>query len=179
MLQQILTHTPAYVWAILAFLVYRGVIASTDREVASNKLFIIPAVMLALSLQDLSAKFGFSGASMAAWAGGAALGVGLAWKLGAARAVAGTRAGTVMLRGSWLPLGLMMAVFSTKYVTAVLFALHPQARRDVLLVVLVSALFGVLNGVFLGRLARDMTDARDGAAARLPAPMAKKAGQIA
>ncbi|MDB5915855.1 MAG: hypothetical protein JWR40_89 [Massilia sp.] len=172
MLQQILTHTPAYVWAILAFLVYRGVIASTDREVAPGKLFIIPAVMLALSLQDLAGKFGLSGVSMAAWAGGAAVGFGLAWKLGAARVVARTRAGTVMLRGSWLPLGLMMAVFCTKYVAAVLFALHPQARRDVLLVVAVAALFGVLNGVFLGRLARDMTDGRDGADARLPARMA-------
>lgn len=129
MLQQILTHTPAYVWAILAFLVYRGVIAGSDREVAPGKLFIIPAVMLALSLHDLAGKFGFSGLSVTAWTAGAAAGAGLAWKLGAVRVAAGARAGTVMLRGSWLPLGLMMAVFFTKYVAAVLFALHPQAHR--------------------------------------------------
>jgi hypothetical protein len=85
---------------------------------------------------------------------------------------AGARAGTVMLSGSWLPLGLMMAVFSTKYVAAVLLALHPQAHRDLLCVVLVSSLFGVLNGLFPGRLARDMTDARGAADSHVPARMA-------
>jgi hypothetical protein len=73
MLQQILSHTPAYVWAILAFLVYRGVIASLDREVALKKLFIIPAVMLALSLHDLAGKFGFTSLSVPAWPGNWAL----------------------------------------------------------------------------------------------------------
>jgi hypothetical protein len=88
------------------------------------------------------------------------------------RVAAGTQAGTVKLRGSWLPLALMMAVFCMKYVAAVLCALHPLARTDALFVVPVCALFGVLNGVFLGRLARDLTDARGAASPHLPASMA-------
>jgi hypothetical protein len=172
MLQQILIHTPAYVWAILAFLIYRGVIASTDREVAINKLFIIPAVMLALSLHDLAGKFGFNGMSMAAWMAGVVFGGGLAWKLSVSRVVAGAQAGLVMLRGSWLPLALMMAVFCTKYIAAVLLALHPQAHQSALFIVLVCSLFGVLNGIFLGRLACDMTAFRQTAHSNLPARMA-------
>ncbi|MDL2354223.1 MAG: hypothetical protein QFF03_03075 [Pseudomonadota bacterium] len=155
MLQQIISHTPAYVWAILAFLIYRGLSASADREVEFSKLFIIPAVMLALSLQDLAGKFGLSGTSMAAWAAGAVVSTALTWKLGANRVVAGKRPGSVMLRGSWVPLTLMMSVFCTKYTVAVLLAMQPQARQDVLVVVLVSSLFGLINGMFFGRLARD------------------------
>jgi hypothetical protein len=157
MLQQILIHTPLYVWAILAFLIYRGVIASTNREVEFNKLFIIPAIMLLLSLQDLAGKFGLSGMILAAWSAGAAVSAALVWKLSAARVVAGNRPGSVLLRGSWLPLALMMAVFCTKYIAAVLLALNPQAHQNALFVVLVSSLFGIINGIFLGRLVRDTT----------------------
>lgn len=155
MLQQILTHTPVYVWAILAFLIFRGVVASSDREVKFNSLFIIPAVMLVLSLQDLAGKFGLGGLTLTAWAAGAAVSAFLTWKLSGSRVALGKQAGNVMLRGSWIPLALMMAVFGTKYVTAVLLAMNPQARQDTLLVVLVCVLFGVLNGMFVGRLASD------------------------
>lgn len=157
MLQQIISHTPAYVWAILAFLIYRGLAASADREVEFGKLFIIPAVMLALSLQDLAGKFGLSGTSIAAWAAGAVVSTALTWKLGANRVVAGNKPGSVMLRGSWVPLALMMSVFCTKYAVAVLLAMHPQAHQDAMFVVLVSVLFGLINGMFFGRLARDTT----------------------
>ena len=37
-MQQLFSHTPLYVWAILAFLVYRGVLASRVREVSLRKL---------------------------------------------------------------------------------------------------------------------------------------------
>ena len=68
MLIQILTRTPLYVWAILAFLVYRGMAAMRDRDVEVRKLVMIPAVMLVLSLQDISTKFGLGGWALAAWA---------------------------------------------------------------------------------------------------------------
>ena len=54
MLQQIFSHTPLYVWAILGFLVYRGVLASRTREVTLRKLFIVPLVWRALDLPSLS-----------------------------------------------------------------------------------------------------------------------------
>lgn len=155
MLQQILIHTPTYVWAILAVLVYRGVIASADREMAFSRMFIIPAIMLLLTLQDLSAKFGLGGLTVAAWTAGALAGAALAWLARGARVAPGATPGRVLVRGSWIPLALMMAIFLIKYATAVLLAMNSQARHDSLLVALVCALFGLLNGIFFGRLARD------------------------
>jgi len=155
MLLQILTHTPIYVWAILALLVYRGIAASRDREMPVSKLFIIPAILLALSLQDLAARFGLGALTMAAWTVAALAGAALTWTLTSARTTRGATPGSVMVRGSWTPLASMMSVFLTKYTLAVLLAMNPQASQQTLVIVLVSGLFGILNGVFIGRLTRD------------------------
>lgn len=156
MLIQILTHTPLYVWAILAFLVNRGVNAMRDREIEMRRLVIIPAVMLILSLQDIGTKFGLGGWALAAWAlttAAAALLTGLS---GSTRVAVGATPGTVRVRGSRLPLVMMLAVFFTKYVASVTLAVAPQLRHDTLFVVAVCALFGVYNGWFVGRLAGDL-----------------------
>lgn len=157
MLIQILTHTPLFVWAILAFLIFRGVYAMRDREMGFNKLFILPVVMLVLSLSDIAGKFGLGGAAMAAWAAGAAFSGLLVWKFTAGRIAPGSAHGNVLVRGSWKPLALMMGVFFTKYVTAVTLAILPNVRQEILFAVAISALFGILNGIFLGRLAKDVT----------------------
>ncbi|MBJ7309942.1 hypothetical protein H7U20_06995 [Rugamonas sp. CCM 8940] len=153
MLQQIISHTPIYVWAILGFLVYRGVAASQDRTVTLRSLFIIPAVMLGLSLQDIANRFGLHGAPLAAWIIGAALSTGLTWQLIDGKRINVNRAeGSVTVRGSWLPLALMMAIFCAKYAVAIAFAMSPALRQEALFAVTVCATFGLFNGVFLGRL---------------------------
>jgi hypothetical protein len=158
MLIQILP--PLYVWAILAFLVQRGMIAMRDRDLEVRKLAVIPAVMLVLSLQDMNAKFGLDAATLAAWtvaAAGTALLAGLS---GARRIGAGTVPGSVRVRGSRLPLVMMMAVFFTKYVASVTLSVAPQRRHDTLFACTVCALFGVVNGWFVGRLAGDLASYR-------------------
>jgi len=155
---QILTHTPIYVWAILAFLIHRGVAAMRERELGMRKLCIIPAVMLVLSLQDIAAKFGLAGLAPAAWAAGATIALGLTWRLGGSRIASGAAPGTVRVRGSRAPLALMMALFCTKYATSVWLAIQPHAHQDAPFVATVCILFGAFNGYFLGRLARDLRD---------------------
>jgi hypothetical protein len=160
MLQQILIHTPVYVWAILAVLVWRGTAALREREMTVRSLFIVPLVMLALSLQDVMVKFGSNALPLAVWAGAAIGSALLAWKFGRSRTAPGTTSGSVIVRGSWVPLAMMMAVFFTKYAASVLLAVLPHARQDVLFATAVCALFGVFNGCFLGRLARDVASSR-------------------
>jgi hypothetical protein len=160
MLIQILTHTPFYVWAILAFLIQRGMIAMRDRDLELRKLVMIPAVMLLRSLQDIRPKFGLGGWALAAWAAaaaGMALAAGLA---GSERIAASTVPGHVRVRGSRLPLVMMMAVFFTKYVASVTLAVAPQLRHDTLFACAVCGLFGVFNGWFIGRLAGDLASVR-------------------
>ncbi len=156
MLNQIFSHTPLYVWAILAFLIVRGVIALRTRDVAMNKLFIIPVVMLALSLFDIAAKFGLGGIGFATWVATMAVTLALLVKFGSARIAPAAQPGHVVVRGSVFPLVLMMAIFATKYVTSIAVAVQPHLRENAVFTVTVCALFGLFSGYFLGRLARDL-----------------------
>jgi len=105
MLQQIFSHTPLYVWAILGFLVYRGVLASRAREVTLRKLCIIPLVMLALSLSGVYGSFGLAGIAPFAWGAGALAGAALAWTLvDPGKITAIPERGSVQRPGSWVPL---------------------------------------------------------------------------
>lgn len=167
MLNQIISHTPPYVWGILAFLILRGVLAMRTREIGFNKLFILPIVMLVLSLQDIAAKFGLGSIALTLWALGAAATVASMLKFSAARVAPAATPGRVIVRGSVFPLALMMAIFVTKYVAAIAVAVQPHLRQDLPFTVLVCALFGVFNGYFLGRLARDVKACRT-----FPAPLA-------
>jgi hypothetical protein len=155
MFQQILSHTPAWVWAVFAFLVYRGFRSSVDREMPLGIVLLIPLVMLALSLQGMLASFGAAAPALLAWLACLLAGGLLAWRLFQGNAVAVHRArGTVLLRGSWMPMLLMLGVFLTKYVIGVLLALQPAHARELLFAVTACALYGVFNGLFLGRMLR-------------------------
>ena len=156
MLNQIVSHTPAYVWGILAFLVLRGVLAMRTREIGVNKLFIIPIVMLVLSLQDIGVKFGFGGVAVTMWALALATTIALMWQFSTDRVAPAGKAGRVIVRGSPFPLALMMGIFITKYIATIVVAVQPHLRQDLLFTVMDCALFGVFNGYFLGRLARDV-----------------------
>src|SRR5471030_571889 len=81
MLQHIISHTPLYVWALLAVLMYRAYLASMDRETTLRNLCIIPGVMLVLSLQSIVGKFGGSDSAVVAWGAGAIVGTEGTWAL--------------------------------------------------------------------------------------------------
>ena len=154
MIQQIISHTPVYVWALLAFLVYRGVMAARDREVSLLKLFIIPVVMLVVSLAGMNGHGPLGASVWGVWLTGMLATVAFIWTTGKGEIVVNRADGTVMQRGNWTPLVLMLAIFVTKYTVAVLSVMHPELQRQMLFVVVVSGLFGVFNGVFIGRLLR-------------------------
>ncbi|WP_374579842.1 DUF6622 family protein [Pseudoduganella sp.] len=150
MLQQIISHTPTYVWAILGLLVYRGVAASRDRAMAARAVFVMPAVMLGLGVHSIAAGFGLASLPGAAWMAGLAAGAAVAWR-GAGAVALDRAAGTVLLRGSWAPLLLMLAIFAAKYAFAVALAMQPALRGNLAFALPACAAFGALAGAFLGR----------------------------
>ncbi|MFJ2988070.1 DUF6622 family protein [Collimonas sp. NPDC087041] len=158
MLAQIISHTPLWVWALLAFLVYRGLLASVDREVTLRKISVIPLVMLALSWQGMSAIFGITPLTALCWCASAAVAAALNWRLFRSdRVIPYPERGVLFQRGSWLPLVLMMGIFVTKYTVAVLIAVQPQLAHESAFVATVCALYGIFNGMFIGRLLRVIT----------------------
>lgn len=165
MLQQIVIRTPVWVWPLLAFLIYRGFIASLDREVAFRKTFIIPLVMLALSIQGIVSGFSASPYAAPVWLAFLAVGSMLAW-LGSdpAGMQVHPQRRTIRLRGSWVPMVLMMSIFLTKYVVGVMVAMHPDLRQNAAFVATICALYGIFNGIFTGKLLRIVAVYRQGLA---------------
>jgi len=151
MLQQIVGHTPTYVWAILGFLVHRGVAASRDRNVTVREIFILPAVMLALGLQSTANGFGLESPGGAAWLAGLAAGVALMWWNAGNGFALDRGAGMVRLCGSWLPMVLMMTIFVGKFAMAVALASQPALRSSLAFALPACATFGALSGAFMAR----------------------------
>lgn len=169
--QQIVSHTPVYVWIILGLLVVRGVAASRDRVVSRRSLFILPAVMLALGVSSVAGHLEDGGMLAATWLVAMAAGAALAWRWSGGQVAGVDRAArTVHLRGSWTPLALMMTVFAVKYAVGAALGLQPALAHNTGFAMAACALFGLCNGVFNGRLLRCIA-AWHGA----PAPVARAA----
>ena len=155
MLYQILVHTPLWVWAMLAFLLYRGWSAASDREAAIAKVATVPVLMLGLSGHGLyelahADALALGAALLAAIASGI-----LSWSAaGKAGTVAYPERGTVFMRGSWFPLAMMIGVFAVKYAMGVLKAMHSPYVQGASVIVAVSLLYGLFIGVSTGRMLR-------------------------
>lgn len=163
MLSTLLTHTPGYVWALLALLLWRGVAALRSRETTPAKLCVVPCIMLPLALLDIAAKFGLAALPLSAWALGLTAAMVLAWKLGGSMVAPAGTPGRLRIAGSVLPLLLMLAIFALKYTTSALLAVSPALLHSPGVAAASCALFGAANGYFLGRLLRDLADCRAGA----------------
>jgi hypothetical protein len=172
MLGKIIIHTPLWVWALLAFLIYRGIRSAADREIKFGRVFIIPLVMLGLSLHGIASTFGTGAEAMLVWLLFAIAAGLLAWHFSGYRTIMADPArGVIVQPGSWTPLMLIMGIFFTKYVVAVTLVLHPQYRQHAVFVTAICALYGVFNGIFIGSLLRIISVYRQAAAALPTIPL--------
>ncbi len=155
MLLKILTHTPLYVWLILALLVMRGVSAMRERDMAFGRLIILPILIPVAMLAELAVKFGVGSVALPAWVAGAAVAYFATWHLSSARISRGSE-GKVIVPGSCLLLAVLMTTFLTKYSATVALVMKPALQADMLFLAPVCLLYGLCNGILLARLARDV-----------------------
>ena len=155
MLYEILTHTPAWVFGLFALLLWLGAKQLSGRRVGLRRTMAMPVVMIALSLYGVLSVFSRQPLAALAWAA-AALVVGFV--LVQRGAPAGTRydlaTRSFALRGSAVPLALMMGIFFTKYGVGVQVAMHSALTGDPAFALGVSALYGAFSGAFAGRALR-------------------------
>jgi hypothetical protein len=152
MILDILKHTPLWVFGLFGFLVYLGVLQSRTRSFSPARLAILPAAMLAFSLYGVLSVFGASVPALGAWLAGLAASV---WAIVALRlprdATWSEATRTFSVPGSWLPLGIMMAIFFTRYAVNVGIALDPSLKQAAGFLPAVALTYGVSSGYFLAR----------------------------
>src|ERR1700712_3382846 len=105
----IASHTPSWVWAILAFIIVMGLLQTRDQLMARTRLMILPMVWLAFGAWGVKTSFGLSVVPFLAWGLGLIAGLRLVqrsgWPGGARHDAESDR---YFVPGSWLPLALMM-----------------------------------------------------------------------
>lgn len=154
----IVRQTPLWVGGLLAFLLSLGLSATRQRNVALARLVLLPLAMLGLALWGVQSAFAASGrlgALLAVWALGYAAMLALAARL---PVPAGTRYDAArrsfQLPGSWVPMGLILAVFLMKYGIGVQLAMAPELAHQAGFAYTVSTLYGLLSGLFGARTLR-------------------------
>jgi hypothetical protein len=163
---EVIAHTPPWVWVLLAFLVYRGIVALQPRISAPQRLLIMPLVFLIWGLTGL---FGQAAANLPIAVATFVLGIGAG--AGTGRVVAMMRPAPVFdpatrllhLPGSPAPLILAVVGFTAKYLTSVAMALNPELRAQTFFNAFLGLEGGVLAGIFWGLAAYQFARALEGA----------------
>lgn len=151
---QVLAHTPAWVWAILAAITLLGLRQAREHEVPAWRLVLMPVGLGAWSLWSTAGMFGTHGAVLAAWATGWALAVAAQLAFARPHPALPLGRGRYRVPGSPQPLLAMWTVFGLRYATAVMLALQPGLGRSSGLAIGTSLACGALGGLFAARALR-------------------------
>jgi len=148
----ILTSTPIWAWAVLALLVWLGLVASRSRTVGLPRLLATPLIFIAWGLVSLATSKAALGPAATAWllaafCGGA---LGLIERSDRLRFEPGRA--LVHVPGSRFPLIRNLAIFFAKYAIAVAMAMQPGWRDS--LPFWDAAISGASAGYFILTLVR-------------------------
>lgn len=163
MIGQILSRTPAWVYALFILLLVFGLLQARTRTVRRVPALLLPAGMIALSLAGIQSSFGLAPMPVAAWA----VALAVASLAGHAlfrdeRVRYDAAAKAYFVPGSWAPLAVIMAIFFAKYVYAVMNAMNAAVVTTTAFVVGLAAVYGVLSGYFAARAMNLIALARKG-----------------
>jgi len=149
---EILVHTPKWVFGLLGLLLFLGWQQSRDRTVKNYLIYMLPVGMLFLSYFGVSSSFGVLLAPIGLWILGLVLSAFIfSYMFVVSGVTYDTENSRYTVPGSWIPLGLMMAIFFTKYIVGVLSAVNPVLLEEPAVIYFCCLLYGVFSGVFVGR----------------------------
>lgn len=151
----IITHTPVWIWFLLAGLIYLGVTQLSARTASFRRVMIMPVVMTSLSVSSALSTFGAAPAIVLCWVGAAAVVANAVMRKPlrpGTHYLADTR--EFALPGSWVPLALIVSIFVTKYTVGVMLAMHAPLTLEPAFGIVCAGLYGIFSGAFIGRAAR-------------------------
>ena len=152
MITQILIHTPLWVYGLFIVLVAFGLQQTRSRNVNAVLAYFLPLGMIALSLAGINSSFGIRPAPIAMWAIGLLVVTVIGFKRFRDDRVTFTRSSrSFFIPGSWTPFFVIMAIFFTKYVFAVIQAFDAEVVTTKAFVAALSLAYGCFSGYFSSR----------------------------
>ena len=162
MIAQILIHTPPWVCGLFVVLVAFGLKQTRNRNVNAVLAYILPFAMVALSFAGIKSSFGIKPAPIAMWALGLLTVTVLGFKHFRDDRVRFVQSsGSFFIPGSWTPFFVIMAIFFTKYVFAVMRAFNAEIVTTSTFVATLSLAYGSFSGYFCSRVLNLVSKTKD------------------
>jgi hypothetical protein len=160
-MMQIVSHTPLWVFALFAALLVFGLMQTRSRNVNRFLAYALPLGMVALSLVGVQSSFGLELVPVVFWAAGLAIVTLIGYVFFRDTRVSfDPSRNAFYVPGSWLPLLVIMAIFLTKYVVAVMLALEMGVVTRPAFATMFSFAYGCFSGYFAARAANLLAQAR-------------------
>ena len=150
---RIATHTPTWVWAVFALIVWMGLQQTRTRDIAAARVLVVPALLGAFSAWGVTSAFGHSGLALvlAVWGVGLVLGWSSNRVLDLPRQVSANADGSFRVGGSFAPMVLMLCVFLARYVNGIALAMKPALAGEPAYVLAATLVFALPTGLFVAR----------------------------
>ncbi len=161
MLQHLISNTPVWVWALLVFLVARGVAAMKPGETSLTKLSIVPTLFIAWGVAAISHRFGNAWEAWGEWSMGIAAGIGLGWMLlRRATLTLNPSTGKLWRSADYSLLPLLLVTFAVKYGFECALSVSPALSADGGFRAAYLLLSGGFTGIFIGKYLRYLRASR-------------------
>ncbi len=152
MVIDILTHTPLWVWGLLAGVLALGLAQTRSRELGVGRVTVVPLILAALSLLGAASAFGVTLLALGGWAAGFALAYRYAGPAVRARgATWSAQRQRLHVPGSWVPLCLIIGLFLLKYAVGIALAMQHALAADPVFAGACSVAYGAFAGLFSSR----------------------------
>jgi hypothetical protein len=144
----IVTNTPVWVFVLLGYLVWQGIVSLKPRTLPIWRVMVVPAVFILMGLSRIALDAGDGPWPVLAWIGAALVLAPLGCFTGPALQSIDRAHGRVTRAGSAIPLIRNVTVFVLQYAVAVGAALHPDSHTTMALIG--RAVSGATAGYFIG-----------------------------
>lgn len=152
---QIVVHTPAWVYAVLAYGLFMGIRSLWPRRMSVRYLFVLPVVLFGLSSTFLVSGAGPMPIGAIAWVAALAAGIAVGWSVLSAKVLSVDREHAQMTVGrNGSVLVLFILIFGGKYFYGIMRAVNPALAAQPAFALAVMAISGFSTGIMIGRIVK-------------------------
>jgi hypothetical protein len=150
---KMLTHTPWWVYLLLAYIIRVGLQASNTQVLSFSRLFIAPVIFTAISLHTLLLTVKVSYMGLLIWGCFIIAGIMLGtWLIERLAIKVDKKHSLIQIPGTWSTLIVMAIIFLSKYYFAYELTRYPHYAERITFVLTMLAISALCTGLLLGKL---------------------------
>lgn len=144
---------PWWVYVLFFYLLSIGLRATKTNVISLKRLFVLPILLVAMSIHTLLTAVQFNFFNVAIWVITLIIGIYAGWQQVHARKMRVDKKQLLFeVPGTWSTLILIMLIFVVKFFFGYELAVNPNLVQNVLFVFSMLATSGLFTGFFVGRL---------------------------